>query len=102
MPDCLQETAAGVMLRLHVQPRSSKNQLVGFQGESLKVKLCSPPVDGAANKHCCEYLAKLFGLSRSRVELIAGEKARQKRVLLHGVDLASVEKTLREILNTPA
>lgn len=101
MFSCLQETAAGVVLQVHVQPRSSRNQLVGLQGDLLKVKLCSPPVDGAANKHCCEYLANIFGIAKSRVELLAGEKARRKRLLLRGVTLATAENILQENLNPP-
>jgi len=94
MLPCLQETTAGVVLHLQVQPRSSKNQLVGLHGDLLKVKLTSPPVDGAANKCCCEYLAKVFQIAKGRVELIGGDKARQKRILLHGLELAEVEATL--------
>ena len=96
---CLQQSADGVVLRVLVQPRSSRNQIVGLQGDSLKVKLCSPPVEGAANKSCCEYLAKLFGISKSCIKLIAGDKARQKRVLLLKVDLATVEKILHSNLS---
>ncbi len=87
MLPCLQQSSAGVTLLLQVQPRASRNQIVGLQGEALKIKLTSPPVDGAANKCCCEYLAKLFGIAKGRVELVSGEKSRQKRVLLHGIEL---------------
>jgi uncharacterized protein (TIGR00251 family) len=86
----LQETSEGVVLQLQVQPRSSKNQLVGLQGEALKVKLTSPPVDGAANKCCCEFLAKLFGVAKSRVLIIGGERSRKKRVLVKGINLQDV------------
>lgn len=99
MLPCLQQSADGVVLRVLVQPRSSRNQIVGLQGDSLKVKLCSPPVEGAANKSCCEYLAKLFGISKGCIKLIAGDKARQKRVLLLKVDLATVEKILHSNLS---
>jgi len=102
MLPCLQPSAEGVVLRVLVQPRSSRNQLVGLQGDSLKVKLCSPPVEGAANKSCCEYLAKLFGISKSRVTLIAGDKARQKRILLRNIDLATVENILHTTLSLTA
>ena len=95
MLPCLQQSADGVVLRLQVQPRSSRNQLVGMQEDLLKLKLCSPPVEGAANKSCCEYLAKLFGISKSSVVLIAGDKARKKRVLLLNIDLSVVENILR-------
>ncbi|MBE9486103.1 MAG: DUF167 domain-containing protein, partial [Chloroflexi bacterium] len=46
----LQQVDAGVILQLKVQPRSSCNQLSGEQDGALKVKLTSPPVEGAANK----------------------------------------------------
>jgi len=65
MYPCLCGTADGVVLQIQVQPRSSRNQLVGVQGESLKIKLTSPPVEGAANKSCCAYLAKMFGLPKA-------------------------------------
>lgn len=98
MFSCLQETADGVVLQVQVQPRSSRNQLVGLQGDALKVKLTSPPVEGAANKACCVYLAKLFGLAKGSVEIIAGDKSRQKRVLLHGLDPATVSAVLESHL----
>jgi uncharacterized protein (TIGR00251 family) len=91
MMECLKPHPQGTLLTLYVQPRSSRNQIVGLFGESLKVKLTSPPVDGAANKCCTEYLAKLLGLAKSQVQLVAGDKARQKRFLLCGVKPLDVE-----------
>jgi uncharacterized protein (TIGR00251 family) len=80
----------GVVIALHVQPRASKNQIVGEQAGELKVRLTSPPVDGAANKLCREFFAKLLGVSKSHVELISGDKSRHKRVLVRGVTLDDV------------
>lgn len=74
----------GVILNIHVQPRASKNQVCGLQGEALKIRLTSPPVDGAANKLCREYLADLFGVAKSYVEIISGETSRHKRVRISG------------------
>ncbi len=87
-------TAEGVVISLHVQPRSSRNQIVGIQGDDLKVKLTSPPVDGAANKCCCEFLAKLFSLPKRDVVIVSGDKSRHKRVLLAGVALAAAAELL--------
>ena len=81
---------AGVLLRLFVQPRASRNEIVGAQGEELKLRLTSPPVDGAANRLCCEFLAKELQVAKSAVELVGGESSRHKRLLVHGVDLAAV------------
>lgn len=98
MIDCLKTHPKGTLLSLHVQPRSSRNQIVGLLGDSLKVKLTSPPVDGAANKCCTEFLAKLLGLAKSQVQLIAGQKARQKRFLLCGLSPADVEAIIKSQL----
>lgn len=94
----LTDTAEGVVLALQVQPRSSRNQLVGIQENLLKLKLTSPPVDGAANKCCCEFLAKFFGVAKGRVELVAGERSRQKRVLLRDYSLQQAEDRLEKQL----
>lgn len=78
----------GVILNIHVQPRASRNQVYGLQGEALKIRLTSPPVDGAANKLCREYLADLFGVAKSYVEIISGETSRHKRVRISGNPVA--------------
>ncbi len=100
MYPCLQQASAGVVLSVLVQPRSSRNQLVGLQGEALKIKLTSPPVEGAANKACCEYLAKLFGIAKGAVELVGGANSRQKRILLNGLDRSTVCAVLDSYLDS--
>lgn len=86
----LRQTAAGVELRLLVQPRASRDQLAGVQGEELKVRLAAPPVDGAANVACRAFFAKLCGLPAGRVTLVAGESSRHKRLLLDGAEATAV------------
>lgn len=74
----------GIVLSLHIQPRAARNEVCGVQDNSLKVRLTSPPVDGAANKLCREYLADLFSVPKSAVEIVSGETARHKRVRVSG------------------
>lgn len=74
----------GLILSVYVQPRASKNQICGIQGEELKIRLTSPPVDGAANKLCREFVAKLFDVAKSSVEIISGETSRHKRLRVTG------------------
>ncbi|MDD5034201.1 MAG: DUF167 family protein [Methylococcaceae bacterium] len=64
---------------IHVQPRASKDEIVGLHGDRLKVRITAPPVDGKANKHLVDFLAELFGVGKANVILIAGEKGRDKR-----------------------
>ena len=90
MPAWLQLRDQGVVIHLLVQPRASKNEVVGVQGDELKVRLTSPPVEGAANRLCCEFIAKRLGLAKSAVTLEAGETSRHKRLFLPGVSPAEV------------
>ncbi|MEA3465455.1 MAG: DUF167 domain-containing protein [Thermodesulfobacteriota bacterium] len=97
-PAWVVEHGDGVVLAIMVQPRASKNQLCGVQGQELKVRLTSPPVDGAANKLCREYFAKLLGCSKSRVSLQRGHKSRHKRLLVEGLSCAEVLQVLNGLL----
>lgn len=94
MPAWLHSRDDGVVIHLLVQPRASKNEIVGAQGEELKLRLTSPPVEGAANRLCCEYLAKRLGIAKSAVVLEAGEASRHKRLRVQGLDVAAVEALL--------
>ncbi len=95
---CLQPMADGIALSIFVQPRASRNQVIGLQGEELKVRLTSPPVEGAANKLCSQFFGKLFGIAKGRVELISGDKSRHKRLLLHGVSEVEARQVLADYL----
>jgi hypothetical protein len=90
----LRQHRDGVTIDLHVQPRASKNEIVGVQGDELKVRLTSPPVEGEANRLCVEFIAKLLKVPKSTVELVAGEKSRHKRLLIRGGDAEDVRRAL--------
>lgn len=96
---CLQTTEQGVLLRVFVQPRASRNQLVGLLDNEMKVRLTSPPVDGAANALCIRYFAKLLGIARSDIELVAGEKSRHKRLLIRHADPLQIASALDRALD---
>ncbi len=77
-----------------VQPRASRTRVVGEHDGLLKIQLAAPPVDGEANAALVEFLAKLLGVPRRQVSLIAGDASRRKRVALQGVDVAQVEAVM--------
>lgn len=83
MPVPWSVTAPGVVLRVHLQPRASRDRVVGLHGEALKIALTAPPVENAANTALLAFLATLCGVARSSVSLVAGEKSREKRILIH-------------------
>ncbi|MBD3670270.1 MAG: YggU family protein [Gammaproteobacteria bacterium] len=71
-----------LLLTLRVQPRASRDEICGLLGESIKVRITAPPVDGQANDHLIRFLARQFGVARSQVTLISGISGRDKRIMI--------------------
>ncbi len=87
----------GIILSLHIQPRASKNEVCGVQDNALKIRLTSPPVDGAANKLCREFLADIFDVPKSAVAIIAGETSRHKRVFIRGSNAGEFARMVEKL-----
>lgn len=85
-----------ITLHIRVQPKASRNDLVIEKDGRIRVALTAPPVEGAANKALCLFLAHYFGLPRSAVKLVSGEKSREKTVAI-----ADAHKTQIEMKLTP-
>jgi uncharacterized protein (TIGR00251 family) len=79
-----------VRFGVHVQPRSKRTEIVGVHGTALKVRLHSPPVDGAANEELISFLAERLGVSRRAVRIVSGQSSRAKTVEVEGVSPVSV------------
>ncbi|MGI9265153.1 MAG: DUF167 domain-containing protein [Gammaproteobacteria bacterium] len=69
-----------LLCRLRVQPRAGREQFAGLVGDRMKVRVKSAPVDGKANEALTAFLAKSFGVPRTRVMLMTGQSARNKIV----------------------
>jgi uncharacterized protein (TIGR00251 family) len=85
-------TATSCRFRVHVQPRASKNEIVGKHGDALKVRLTAPPIDSAANNALVALLAEALGVSRRDVQIIAGATSRMKLVEVAGISIEQVEQ----------
>jgi uncharacterized protein len=72
-----------LILRVKVQPRSSREGFAEVLGDRIKLCLNAPPVDGKANAHLIRFLSKHFGVARGRVTILSGESSREKRVRIH-------------------
>ncbi|NDY42806.1 DUF167 domain-containing protein [Dissulfurirhabdus thermomarina] len=96
LPPYLADTPEGAVLRVRVQPRASRTEFAGRHGDLVRLRVQAPPVEGAANEACTRFLAKFFGLARSRVRLRAGARGREKAFLLAGLSAAEVRRRLPE------
>ena len=72
-----------LILKLHIQPRASRNAFVApYDDDSYKVAISSPPLDGKANNELLRFLSKEFGLPRSHIHMESGLKSRTKSLRL--------------------
>jgi uncharacterized protein (TIGR00251 family) len=90
----LKPTASGIEIDIRVIPRAGRTQLAGERDGRLLVRLAAPPVEGAANGALIEFLAGILDVPRRAVRIVAGERGRQKRVAVDGVDAAEARARL--------
>lgn len=88
----INEIDGGVRLEVKVQPRSSRNQVIGEQEQALKVKLTAPPVEGEANAALVEFLAGYLKLPRKDIKIIKGETSRHKIVEIMGIGADEIRR----------
>ncbi len=95
---CLKEKDGTVIFKVLVQPRASRNELVGIHDDCLKIRITSPPVENQANKKVCEFLSKLMGVGKRQVEIVEGQKSKVKKVRITGSTLEKVQSKLNQLI----
>lgn len=83
---------------IKAQPNSSKNKIAGLLGDSLKINIKAPAVEGAANKELVKFLSKTFKVPKSDIEFIGGETSKRKRIKLPLNE--KVKEFIDEIVNS--
>jgi len=81
-------------IKVRVQPKSSRNQVDGFQDGALRVRVTAAPTEGQANAAVIAILAKTLGVSKSRLEIIRGHSSRDKVI---SVDALTEQEVRRKI-----
>jgi uncharacterized protein len=81
-------------LAIKAIPNAPKNAVAGWMGDTLKVKVHAPALEGRANEELCEFLAETLDLHHRAVTLLQGDKSRQKLVQIDGLSLAEVKMRL--------
>ena len=90
----IKEDKDGFTITVRVVPRSSRSEIVGEIDGAVKVKLSSPPVDGAANVELIRLISKALGVSKSSVSIVSGETSKTKRLRVTG----ATAQMLRDVL----
>ena len=67
-----------ITLKVYLQPKSSKNEIIGPYRDGIKVKVTAPPVEGKANEALIRFLSKELGVSPFSIEILKGNHSREK------------------------
>lgn len=102
-PGWIKDAPDGATFAVRVVPRAGRTAMVGVMGEganaALKIALAAPPVEGKANAALVAYLADVLGVSRSRVQVIAGAQSKNKVLRVSGVNAAELAASLIHLLS---
>jgi uncharacterized protein (TIGR00251 family) len=74
-----------ILLKVYLQPKSSKNEIIGSYRDGIKVKVTAPPVEGKANDALRQFLARFLKISPSHIEIVKGRRSREKTLRIEGV-----------------
>ena len=90
------ESAAGVVLRVQVQPRASRDEVVGSHGDFLKIRITAAPVAGVANKHLLKFLAKKLKIPQSQLSIQSGARSKNKSISIQGISATEVREQFQD------
>ena len=84
-------------LAVHVTPRSGRDEVSGWRGAELSVRVTVAPEGGKANAAVCVVVARALGVPKSSVRVVRGDTARHKILRIDGVD----DSALRDAFGEP-
>src|SRR5262245_43779770 len=93
----LEQHERGVFLSVRAHARARRNAIVGIREGALRVVVTAAPEKGKANQAIIALLSKTIGVSKSAIELVAGETSQHKRFLIAGIDVQRARDALSEI-----
>ena len=93
----LRESKKGLTFDIQVIPHASRSELVSVKDGVLKIKVTSPPVEGAANDACIKLLAKELGLKKSQMEISSGAKSRKKTVMIKDISKEELQTKISDV-----
>nr|MBF0221752.1 YggU family protein [Desulfobulbaceae bacterium] len=90
-----------LLVDVTVQPRASKNTVVGVFNHTLKIATTAPPVEGKANSEIIALLAKFFEIPKSTISLKSGQQSKTKRFVLPGLSVEEADSLFAKKIPPP-
>jgi uncharacterized protein len=91
----IQDMPAGATFAVKLHPRARKNAITGELGDTLKLSLTAPPVEGRANEACVEFFATLLKVPQSSVTIASGHRGRRKVIRVTGLSAEEIRNRLQ-------
>jgi len=88
------ESQQNCILKVRVQPNAFRNQVVGYEEGTLRLRVTAPPIEGKANDGVIALLAKTLRVSKSSLMIVRGHASRNKTV---AVDELTEQEVRRRI-----
>ncbi|OLC34921.1 MAG: hypothetical protein AUH28_08605 [Acidobacteria bacterium 13_1_40CM_56_16] len=85
-------------LKIRVIPNARKTEFSGSRGDEIVLRLNAPAMEGRANAAAVEFLSRFFGVSRSAVVIIGGERSRHKIIEIVGLKNGDLERKLAQLI----
>jgi uncharacterized protein (TIGR00251 family) len=86
---------AGSAIHIRVQPKSSKNEISEILDDgTIKIRLTAPAYEGKANQALIKFLSDLIGVPPSDIEIVAGQKNKDKLVTITNIQSTQIEKLI--------
>jgi uncharacterized protein (TIGR00251 family) len=82
--DWYRHVSDDLLIRVRVQPRASRNEILGVRDGRLRLRTTAPPADGKANKAVIRLLADFLDVAPSRISLVRGTTHRDKQLRVLG------------------
>jgi len=87
----------GAAIAVRVTPRATKNQIVGaLHDGTIKIHIMAATDDGQANQELIEFLSDILGVSKDRIEVVAGDMGRDKLVSVLDMDSETLHQKIVE------
>lgn len=88
------------LLTIKIIPKASKNKIVGWENDILKIRIQAVPEKGEANNELIAFLSKILEIPKSHLALVSGKTSRQKKLKFEGISseviLAKIQASLCE------
>lgn len=84
-------------ITVQVQPNARYNQVLGFEGAILRVKIAAPPVMGKANRELINFLSQLIGVNKGSITIERGHTGRRKVIAIAGLDRDQIIERMKRL-----